>query len=51
MGVLPADQQFLLQNLSERHVRRLAGNEMHVSQIGAALLLALAEATLAIHQS
>jgi hypothetical protein len=51
MGVLPSDQQSLLQNLHDRHVRKLAGNGMHISQIGAALLLSLAQATLASHQS
>ena len=47
MGVFPVDQQSLLQNLQDRHVRRLIGNGMHISQIGAALLLVLAEAMLA----
>ena len=51
MGVLPADQQSLLQNLPDRQVRRLAGNGMHISQIGAALLLALAGAMFATNQS
>ena len=46
MGVFPVDQQSLLQNMHERHVRRLVGNGMHISQIGAALLLALADAML-----
>ena len=46
MGVFPVDQQSLLQNLQDRHVRRLVGNGMHISQIGAALLLALADAML-----
>ena len=50
MGVLPVDQRSLLQNLHERQVRKLAGNGMHVSQIGAALLLALAQAVMATHQ-
>jgi len=51
MGVLPVDQQSILRNLHERHVRRLVGNGMHISQIGAALLLVLAEAMLATRQS
>ncbi len=51
MGVLPVDQRPLLQNLQDRQVRKLAGNGMHVSQIGAALLLALAEAMIGTHQS